>query len=124
MIEREGSMTVYRDSDDQFQASPAEVAAAARVILAHSPYYRHLRELVPGARFEALVKPGWSPLYWLILSTPMVVQLAPVGGGTKVHVETKSQWFILGDVFNYYNRYIATFLRELRAELAKASAGT
>jgi hypothetical protein len=49
----------------------------------------------------------------------MTIQLLASSGGTQVVATTRSQWFMLGDVFNFYNRYIRGFLKDLRAELQK-----
>ena len=65
-----------------------------------------------GTRFVTNVRPHW----WL-LGTAMTVDLQPSGTGTRVSVTTRSQWFIVGDVFNYYNRYIHDFLGQLKAQL-------
>ncbi len=47
----------------------------------------------------------------------MTVQLQPSQDGTLVFAKTESQWFIYGDVFDYYNRYLLDFLRDVRMEL-------
>jgi len=49
----------------------------------------------------------------------MTIRLQASSVGTKVITETKSQWFIFGDVFNYYNRYIRNFLKDLQTEIQK-----
>jgi hypothetical protein len=47
----------------------------------------------------------------------MTVELQPTSSGTRVVAKTVSQWFILGDVFGYYDRYLREFLSAVVAEL-------
>jgi hypothetical protein len=47
----------------------------------------------------------------------MTIELQPSPTGTQVVAKTASQWFIAGDVFNYYNRYLRDFFRDVKAEL-------
>lgn len=107
-------MTVRRHSDDYFDAAPTAVASAVRAVLARRPPYVQMSETERDAAFRTNVKPSW----WL-LGTDMTIQLLPSSGGTQVVAKTESQWFILGDVFNFYNRYIRDFLRDLRTELER-----
>ncbi len=106
-------MTVRRHSDDYFDAAPTAVAGAVRTVLARRPPYIQASETEQDTAFKTNVKPSW----WL-LGTDMTIELQPSSGGTQVVAKTKSQWFIMGDVFNFYNRYI----RELRTELERQSA--
>jgi len=110
-------MTVRRHSDDYFEAAPPAVAGAVRIVLARRPPYIQTSELEKDVVFKTNVKPSW----WL-LGTDMTIQLQPSSGGTQVVAKTQSQWFILGDIFNYYNRYIRDFLRDLRSELQRQKA--
>jgi hypothetical protein len=107
-------MTVQRHSDDYFEVPLAMVANAVRKILASKPPYRNTTEIEKDKVFKTNVKPGW----WL-MGTDMTINLISSSGGTNVVVETKSQLFIVGDVFDYYNRYIRYFMRELRIHLKK-----
>ncbi len=106
------AMTVRRHSEEYFDAAPAVVAGVVRAVFAHRPPYVQTRETDRDLIFKTNVKPSW----WL-LGTEMTIQLQPSSGGTQVSTMTKSQWFILGDVFNLYNGYIRDFLRDLRTEL-------
>ena len=107
-------MTVRRHSDDYFDAAPSAVASAVREVFAQRPPYRQVNETEKDAAFKTNVRPHW----WL-LGTEMTIQLQPSSGGTQVVAQTKSQWFIVGDVFGFYNRYIRDFFRALRIELQK-----
>ena len=106
-------MTIRRHSDEYFDAAPAAVASAVRAVLARSPYLQ-TSEVKKDAVFKTNVKP--SP--WL-LGTDMFVEVQASSKGTQVVAKTQSQWFILGDVFNFYSRYIQEFLRDLRAEVGR-----
>lgn len=105
-------MPVRRQQDDCFDATPLDVAAAVRVVLSQRPPYVHMTETQSDTSFIANVKPSW----WL-LGTDLTIDLHPSPAGTQVVAKTTSQWFILGDVFNYYNRYLSDFFRDVRAEL-------
>ncbi len=107
-------MTVRRHSKDYFDAAPLIVAGAVRIVLTKRPPYFKTGEMDEGMFFSTNVRPKW----WL-LGTDMTIQLQPLSGGTEVVANTNSQWFIMGDVFGYYNRYIRDFLRDLRIELQK-----
>jgi hypothetical protein len=110
-------MTVRRRSDDYFDAAPSVVASAVRMVLSRHPPFVQTIETEHDAVFKTNVKPKW----WL-LGTVMTVHLQPSAGGTEVVVKTKSQFFILGDVFNFYNRYVRDFLRDLRIEVPGQTA--
>ena len=62
--------------------------------------------------FVTNVKPSW----WL-LGTEMTIELRPTPTGTQVVAQTKSQPFIFGDVFDYYNGYLCDLFRDVKAEL-------
>ena len=105
-------MTVQRHQTEFFGATCPEVAVAVRTVLSRCPPYVRMAETEGGSVFETNVRPSW----WL-LGTDMTIELQPTPTGTQVVAQTKSQWFIYGDVFDYYNRYLRDFLRAVRAEL-------
>jgi hypothetical protein len=107
-------MTIRRHSDDHFDAAPPSVASAVRAILVRRPPYSQTAEIEKDALFKTNVRPTES-----LLGTDMTIQLRPSSGGTQVIIDTKSQRFILGDVFGYYNRYIRDFLKDLQTEIEK-----
>jgi hypothetical protein len=45
------------------------------------------------------------------------VELKPTSSGTRVVAKTVSQWFIFGDLFGYYDRYLREFFNAVLAEL-------
>jgi hypothetical protein len=104
-------MTVCRTATEFLRASRATVAQAVRRTLEGDPRYRNVMELVQDSRFAVSVKPSW----WL-LGTDMLVSLADADTGTVITVETKSQPYIVGDVFCFYDRYIRHFLAKVKSE--------
>jgi len=107
-------MTVRRHSEDHFKVAAAAVAIAVRKVLARCPPYVETHETEKNAGFRTRVKPN----FWL-LGTNMTIHLQSSSEGTQVVARTESQSFIIGDVFNFYNRYMQDFLRDLRNELQK-----
>ena len=111
-------MTIRRQSDDFFEAAPPAVATAVRTVLSKRPPYVKTSETEKDTVFKTNIRPSW----WLV-GTDMTSRLQPSAGGTQVVATTKSQWLIMGDVFNYYSRYIQDFLKDLRIELQKPKGG-
>src|SRR4030066_1942194 len=107
-------MTVRRHSEDYFFTPPAEVSKVVRDILSRRPPYTHTHELVKDAVFKTIIKPEW----WY-QGTEMIIQLQPHNNGTRVVADTKSQWYMLGDMGDFYNRYLRDFLRDVRLELQR-----
>jgi hypothetical protein len=97
-----------------FDANPVVVARATRSVLSRRPQYVRSDEVEADAVFNANVRPSW-----LMLGTDMKVELQPFPAGTQVLVETKSQFYIMGDVFGFYEGYIQSFLSDLRIELRR-----
>jgi hypothetical protein len=108
-------MTVRRRATIDFNAERPAVAAVVKSVLACNPPYRWSREVDPERVFTTNVKPSW----WL-LGTKMTVELEAAHCPTTMNVQTKSQWFILGDVFGYYNHYIREFESAVREGLERA----
>ena len=91
------------------------VAQAVRAVLGQSPRYRHTTE--QGTCFVTNVRP-----HWWVLGTAMTIDLQPSGTRTQVSVSTRSQWFIVGDVFDYYSGYIHDFLGHLMARVGEQTS--
>ena len=102
-----------------FEATPLAVVKATRSVLSRRPQYVHSSEVEADAVFSVNVRPNW-----LLLGTEMKVELEPFSAGTQVLVETKSQFFIMGDVFGFYDGYIQSFLSDLRMELRRQSTNS
>ena len=113
-------MTVRRENNEVFGKSPELVRQVLGNILAKNRgqyRYHDTTMSANGATFKTTIRPRLWPL---VLQTHVSVQLVPLpdGGSTKVVVETKSQSFIFGDVFQLYNGYVQDVLRDLRDELS------
>lgn len=107
-------MTVRKHGSAMFDANPVTVARATRSVLSRRHQYVRSVEVEADAVFSANVRPSW-----LLLGTDMKVELQPLSAGTRVLVETKSQFYIMGDVFGFYDGYIQGFLSDLRMELRR-----
>jgi len=105
-------MTVWRKSDRVFNVTRAIVAEAVRNVFKADSHYRNTIEHTKNCLFTTNVKP-----HWYVLGTNMSINLEDTNTGTLVTVQTKSQFFIYGDVFASYNRLIQGFLRSLNAEV-------
>ena len=105
-------MPVRRQKDEYYEAPLEAVTAAVRVVLSRVPPYYSTKETVPLTGFWTSIRPSY-----LLLPTAMTVELQPTSSGTRVVAKTVSQWFILGDVFGYYDRYLQEFFNAVIAEL-------
>jgi hypothetical protein len=101
-------MAIHRSKVAYFSGAERDVVTAVRKVLNSSPTYENTLELEGRRRFQTNVKPNV-----LFLSTPMSVTIHTVNGEVVVTVETQSQAWVMGDIFDMYNRYINNFLREL-----------
>jgi hypothetical protein len=79
-------------------------------VLSEHSEYRSSQGSDDGKFVVRVKRPGF-------LSTPMTIELQEREGNTAVRVTTKSQRFIVGDVFGYYARDIREFLARLREEV-------
>ena len=65
--------------------------------------YRDSQFSESGMSIATVVRPNW----WLLLSTAMYIDIESREANLSVvTVRTKSQWFILGDIFNFYRGYL------------------
>lgn len=103
-------MTIRREDYQYIDSAPVQVASIVRQVLERPPY-THTREQEQDVQFKTKIKPNW-----LYLPTEMTVQLHPSSGRTRIVAEIKSQWWIMGDVYEVYNRYLREFLREVELE--------
>jgi hypothetical protein len=82
------------------------------VVLSQKPPYVLACEVEKNTVFKTNVRPAW----WLS-GTDMTIQLTASPDGTTVTAGTKSQAYIMGDVFGFYGRYIQSFLSDVRRVL-------
>jgi len=107
-------MTIKREQSETFHASSEKVVEAIRSALANGEASYHYHDAVEAKDhlgFSAVVRPSWWPL---LASTKMAIRLDPNNSQTRVTVETRSQWLVVGDIFNVYNGYIRDVLGAIR----------
>lgn len=105
-------MPVRRQKDEYYEAPLEAVTAAVRVVLSRVPPYCSTEETVPLTGFSTRIRPSY-----LLLPTAMTVELQLTSSGIRVVAKTVSQWFIFGDFFGYYDRYLREFFNAVVAEL-------
>ena len=105
-------MTVVREQQRVFAAPCDLVVAAMRRVLGEGRAYELVEE-DPHGTFEVVYRPRIP----LVLSTPIAIKAESLGDATAVTVRTRSQSLILGDVFNFYDRYIQAFFDSLRGQI-------
>jgi hypothetical protein len=84
--------------------------------------HREGKERYVAARFVTNVRPS----RWM-MGTEMTIAIRPSlsqHGRTHVVADTKSQWFVLGDIEGHYAEHLRVFMAELRAELQTAGGST
>ncbi len=109
-------MTVERHDTRDFDAELPRVVSALREVLSEGQSWHRYTELqeTDGGVFEARIR----PLFWpLVLSTGITITLHDKGSRTTVALETRSQWYIFGDVFNMYRGYIKDIFSSLESKL-------
>jgi len=115
-------MTVKRERSEVFDAPLPRIMEAVRSVLAEGQAnyaYRNTLEAEGGSRIDTWVVPRER----LLLTTPMTIALAPNGSQTRVSVRTRSQWFILGDVFGFYHGYIHDLLWCVKRRVSPSPRG-
>jgi hypothetical protein len=107
-------MTVRREQTHVFHAPYSKVTEAIRSVLSQgieNYSYRHTIEAEDHLVFNTVVRPSSWPLK---LATKMAINLEPDELQTKVTVRTRTQRFLLGDVFDFCGGYIYDFLEAIR----------
>ena len=115
-------MTIERVASEEFNATAVSVAEALVVILDQGQptyQYRDCEFSDSGMTIATVIRPNWWPL---LMSTRLYIQVEPRDVNlTVVTAHTKSQWFIMGDVFNFYLGYLNDMLGSLRGKCARAT---
>ena len=112
-------MTVERQDSEQFDASRKQLLGSILGILKSGQQkYSYVDTEVDSDAGEVhtRIKPNYWPLF---LSTGLGIQIEGGDTASRVVVKTRSQWFIWGDVFDFYNGYIKDMLSSLRSEMEK-----
>jgi hypothetical protein len=121
---RRWPMTVRREQTHVIQEPYSKVTEAIRSVLSQGieDYsYRHTVEADDHLVFNTVIRPSSWPL---MLATKMAISLEPEELQTKVTVRTRSQWFLLGDFFDFYRGYIYDFLEAIRRRLDQKAEGS
>ncbi|HEY1011563.1 MAG TPA: hypothetical protein VGE07_02590 [Herpetosiphonaceae bacterium] len=109
-------MTVRRERQIEIAAPPVQTAGWVRRALAAQSgefSYKILNDALESGGSEARIIPRWYPL---LASTGFSVALRPGAAGTLVTAATRSQFFVIGDIFGFYNRYLDVFFASLEAQ--------
>jgi hypothetical protein len=107
-------MTVQRKQTELIDAALPEVLRTVRSVLATGkPSYRYedTIESEEGREIATIIRPHQA----MMLSTKLRIRLYAFEAKTKVVIETKSQWFLFGDIADYYGGYIRDLFESLRS---------
>jgi hypothetical protein len=110
---RRKPVTVERAKSVMVPADQRVVMHAIEQILREQALYRQTSINRDTSTVTTIITPGFP-----LLSTKMIVHLRTEADQTKVEVLTRSQWYVLGDIFNMYNGYTDRFLQSLNTMLA------
>jgi hypothetical protein len=111
-------MTVKREQTELFDAPLSRVAQAVRTVLERGQAnyrYRETAIIGDGMKIETKI----VPLHPRFLSTKMVIELNSEGSHGRISIQTHSQWYIMGDIFDMYRGYIRDLLWSVRQELSR-----
>jgi hypothetical protein len=106
-------MTVERAKSVMVPADQRLVMHAIEQILREHALYRQTSINRDTSTVTTTITPGFP-----LLSTKLIVHVRTGANQTQVEVLTRSQWYILGDIFNLYSGYIDRFLQALNTLLA------
>lgn len=111
-------MTVIREKSEEFESTSRTVVEALEHILrvGQGRYEYQRTEFENGStRFKTVVTPKrWPPL----LSTQMIISIESLEPSvTVVSVRTQSQWYIFGDIADFYGGYIRDVFESLQRSL-------
>ena len=111
-------MTIVRRDTKTFEAPRERIVGAVRRVLSKGQQryvYTDTQEAQDGNMFTTRIR----PIGRLLLSTAMTIKLEGTGPRTTVSVETRSQFFILGDVLDMYRQYVRDLLFALEERLER-----
>lgn len=115
-------MTVTRCRTEQLNAEASTVvdALAATLDEGQKAYqYTETEVSESGMSVAAVIKPNSWPL---LMSTRLSVHIGRQSDDfTLVTAKTKSQWFIFGDVLNYYNGYLDDLIGSLERRCSESA---
>jgi hypothetical protein len=109
-------VSVIREQVLVVDADCAAVANAVRAALARgqaSYDFKMPNESEDHLDFCAVI----TPHTWLMLTTRLLIELHPEASKTKIVARTISQAFIMGDIFDYYRKYLRDVLTTIQVLL-------
>ncbi len=112
----EVAVTVRRKHSNEFLRPSAEVATALRAVLREGQVdysYSDTVEADDALHFRTVI----TPKNVFLLTTRLMITLEATESGTNVFVQTESQGFLFGDIFNFYGGYIKDMLWSIRLHL-------
>ena len=110
-------MSVTRERQVDFTRSSTDITWAIRTILQMDRgfgKYRYTDVKIDGGVFETTIKPFPHPL---LAPARMTIEAKPEQQKTSVTVKVFSPEFVIGNIFNFYNRYIDQFLSSLKSQI-------
>ncbi len=111
-------MSCIRDRVEIYNASCESVKRT--ILIALKRKYSTYRYVDTALTSENVIKTLIKPYIWtLLLSTSLTIVIEPDVKGCKVTAQTKSQDFIGGDIFNFYNRYLNRLFGDINDNLQK-----
>jgi hypothetical protein len=118
----EHTMTVRREREEFVDAPLENVRhCVLRVLNGGRWYYSYIDTVLSddGLTIDTQVKPkAWT----LGLSTPLRISLRQESPGCTVSAQTQSQWYVRGDIFNCYRRFLNDFFTALDTALSQTQA--
>jgi hypothetical protein len=115
-------MTVIRENSEEFDSTLPSVVDALEHMLSvgqGSYTYKHTESEIDPTRFKTVVTPKLWPL---LLTTRMTISVeSRQPAVTVVSVRTQSQWYIFGDIANFYRGYIHDLFESLQRSLGQAT---
>ncbi|MCP4598644.1 hypothetical protein [Neptuniibacter sp.] len=112
-------MTVKRQDSETFKTSKENIWTILDEILddgqkAYS--YINTRIIQHDDTIHTTIEHDYSPF---TLSTQLKITIQDKGDSTVVTAYTTSQWFIIGDIFNYYRKYIRDLFRSIEIKIKR-----
>jgi hypothetical protein len=108
-------MTVVRERAQFLEASVDSASDAVKEVASEERAYMSIVSLPSGNAWEMVIRPNW----WTI-PTRMNVEVQEANGRSKIIVSTRSQWFIIADLFGFYVGYIDRFIAAVEARISPA----
>ena len=109
-------MTVRRQSSEDFEASQEQLLGHILEIL-NTGQEKYSYVEIEANHDTGQINTRIRPNSWLLLSTRLRIQVKGSNAASTIIVSTCSQWWIFGDILNYYHSYIRDILSTLRSKV-------